>query len=124
MRAVLGVIAGYLVWTVIWLGGNAVFFAGITKVVSAGQSYTAPGPLAAVIALSVVCSVAAGVVCAALVRDRARPAVLVMAVLLLITGVAVEVGYWALVPAWFIVTFWILIVPATMLGGRLIRRGA
>lgn len=123
-RAVLGVIAGYLVWTVLWLGGNAVLFSEITQTVSAKQSFSAPGPLVGVIALSVVCSIAAGAVCAAIVRNRPRAAVLVLAALLLMTGVAVELGQSTLVPLWFMVAFLVLIVPVTVLGGRLVRRGA
>jgi len=61
----LAVIAGYLVWTALWLGGNAAFFGAAGEAVGAGVPDTAAGPLAGTIALSVVCSVAAGLTAAA-----------------------------------------------------------
>ena len=121
-RAVLGVIVGYMLWTALWLGGNAVFFGAAAKVVRAGQPYTAAGPLAGVIVLSVVCSIAAGLAAAAIAKERAPAAVLVMAALLLVTGVAVQIGVWTLMPAWYHLTFLALIVPASVLGGRIIGR--
>jgi hypothetical protein len=122
MRAVLAVIVGYLVWTALWLGGNAAFFGAAAEVVSAGVPYTAVGPLAGLIALSVVCSIAAGLAAAAIAKQRTRAVVLVMAALLLLTGVVVQIGVWTLMPAWYHLTFLALIVPASLLGGRLIGR--
>ena len=122
MRAALAVIVGYLVWTALWLGGNAAFFGAADAAVGAGVPYTAAGPLAGVIALSLVCSIAAGLTAAAIARQRARAVVLVMAALLLLTGVVVQIGVWTLMPVWYHLTFLALIVPASILGGRLIGR--
>ncbi len=36
VRAVIGVVVGYMVWTVIWLGGNAAFFGRAEEVVESG----------------------------------------------------------------------------------------
>ncbi len=123
-RAVLGVVAGYLVWTALWLGGNAVFFGAAAEVVKAGQRFDAVGPLAGLLALSVACSLASGITAAAISRDRAGGAVLVMAALLLFTGIAVQIGVWALMPSWYHATFLAFIVPVALLGGRLGRRSA
>jgi len=124
MRAFLAVIAGYLVWTALWLGGNAAFFGAAAKVVEAGVPYTAAGPLAGLLALSVVCSIAAGLTAAAIAKQRARAVVLVMAALLLLTGILVQIGVWPFMPVWYHLTFLALIVPASILGGRLIKRAA
>jgi hypothetical protein len=118
-RSILGVIVGYAVWTVIWLGGNAIFFGSILARVANGESFTALGPLLGVIALSVACSVAAGVSAAFVAKERASVAVLVTAVLLLLTGIAVQSGMWRLLPLWYHATFLALIVPVCMMGGRL-----
>lgn len=98
-RAVAGVIIGYLVWTALWLGGNALFFSAAAVLVKTGHPYTAVGPLSRLILLSVVCSLAAGVTAALISTARARGAVLVMAVLLLGTGIAVQIGIGSLMPA-------------------------
>lgn len=124
VRAALAVIAGYLVWTALWLGGNAAFFGAAARVVEAGVAFTAPGPLAGLLALSLVCSVAAGLTAAAIAKARARAAVLVLAVLLLATGILVQSGVWPLMPLWYHLTFLALIVPASILGSRLIQRAA
>jgi len=39
--------------------------------------------------------------------------------LLLIVGVIVQMGVWDKIPLWYHLTFWILLVPMTVLGGRL-----
>ncbi len=123
-RAVLGVILGYTVWTVLWLLGNAVFFADAAEVVESGQPYTATGGLLGVIALSIVCSLAAGFAAARIAGGHSR-AVLVMAGLLLATGIAVQAGVWALMPPWYHVVFLVLIVPVALIGGKIAggRRG-
>ena len=126
LRRVLAVLAGYVTWTALWLGGNAVFFAGIATVVDAGTPYTAVGPLAGLVLQSVVCSIAAGLVTAAIARqatrEPTRTSVLIMAVLLLLTGVGVQIGVWPLMPLWYHLTFLGLIVPACIAGSRLIGR--
>ena len=123
-RGVLGVIVGYTLWTALWLGGNAVFFGAAADAASAGEALTDAGPLAGLIVLSLVCSIAAGLVAAVIARQRIGVAVLVMAVLLLATGIAVQAGVWALMPVWYHATFLGLIVPAAILGGRIIGRAA
>ena len=121
-KVVLGVIVGYVVWTALWLGGNTLFFSEAAKVVSAGETFSAAGPLAGLIALSIVCSLAAGVSAAALARARHRVAVLVMAGLLLATGVYVQLGIGSLMPVWYHLTFLALIVPVCIVGGAMITR--
>lgn len=122
LRAILAVIAAYAIWTAIWLTGNALFFADAAEVVGKGEPYTAPGPLAAVLVLSVVCSLAAGVTASAVGGKKARPAALVTATLLLLTGVGVQAGVWNLMPVWYHLTFLILLVPFTLLGARIVSR--
>lgn len=116
---VIAVIVGYLTWTALWLGGNAALFGEAAEVVGAGQKYTATGPLVGVIVLSIVCSIAAGLITAKIAKDRARTAVMVTAVLLLLTGIGVQAGVWSLMPTWYHLVFLALVVPVTVLGGRL-----
>ena len=122
MRVAVAVIVGYLVWTVLWLGGNALLFSEAAKVVAEGKMFADVGPLTGLIALSVVCSIAAGCCAAALAKRRHRPAVLVMSGLLLATGVAVQYDVGALMPIWYHLTFLVLIVPVCVVGGAIITR--
>ncbi len=118
-RVIVAVIVGYLIWTALWLGGNAILFAEAAEIIGAREAYTAAGPLAGVIALSVVCSLAAGLTAAAIAGTRARTAVLTVAALLLLTGIVVQAGAWNLMPVWYHLTFLTLIVPVVVIGGRL-----
>ncbi len=118
MRAILGVIVGYAVWTVLWLGGNAFFFGAVADQVAAGAPFTSVGPLVFLTALSVVCSIGAGLSAAAIANERANVVVSVTGALLLLTGIAVQIGVWRLMPIWYHLTFLLLIVPVCVAAGR------
>ncbi len=122
MRAAVAVIVGYLIWTALWLGGNAVLFDAAAKMMSAGKTFSDAGPLAGLIALSIVCSLAAGCCAAVIAKKRHRPAVLVMSSLLLVTGVVVQYHIGTLMPVWYHLTFLALIVPVCIVGGAIITR--
>ena len=117
-RVIVAVIVGYVIWTALWLGGNAMIFAEAAEIIGAGEAYTAAGPLAGVIVLSVVCSLAAGLTAATIAGTRAHTAVLTVAALLLLTGIGVQAGVWNLLPVWYHLTFLTLIVPVVVIGGR------
>ena len=121
-KVVLGVVVGYVVWTALWLGGNALFFGETSKVVSAGETFSAVGPLVGLLALSIVCSLAAGMSAAALARARHRVVVLVTAGLLLATGIFVQLGIGSQMPVWYHLTFLVLIVPVCIVGDAMITR--
>ena len=92
IRAIFGVLAGYAAWTALWLGGNALFFGEASRVIGEGRAYTVAVPLLGVIVLSIVCSIVAGVTTAKIAAARAGAAVIVMALLLLATGVGIQLG--------------------------------
>jgi len=116
-RVIAGVIVGYAVWTVLWLGGNMVLFGSMADVVGAGEFYGAAGPLLGVIVLSIVCSVAAGLAVTSITRRASRRALLVLGGLLLITGIGVQASVWSLMPAWYHLTFLALLVPIVVSSG-------
>ena len=122
-RAIGGVVVGFLVWSVLWLsftmGAQALF----PDVIDPTRRLEHTGVLLAYVLASVVASVASGFVCAAVRGDASRPtAVWTLAVVLLVVGIAVEVSYWALMPAWYHLLFLALLVPATVWGGSLYGR--
>lgn len=119
MRATVGVIVGYALWSVIWLGGSWIFFSAAGEAIGAGQAYTATGPLVATIGLSVVCSLVAGVSTARLTRPNSRRAAWIVGGLLLATGIMVQAGSWDLLPVWYHLTFLVLLIPVTLAGEKL-----
>ena len=122
MRAIVSAVGGYVVWTVLWLGGSAgirVFWPAEFEAFAAGQPITAVVPLLLTVVLSVVCSLAAGIT-VAMGAPRAVPRGLaVLAVLLLVTGVGVQAAAWTLMPVWYHSVFLGLLVLGCLLGARL-----
>lgn len=118
IRNIGSVIAGYAAWTVLWLVGNALLFAQAREVVTAGEAFEQTGPLVGILALSVFCSVVAGVVTARIAQGNTARVVLVMAILLLATGIAVQAGVWSLMPTWYHVLFLLMLIPVAATAGR------
>lgn len=118
-RAVLAVLAGAAVWAVLWIGGTRAAQAGLPDVFAANEPITHLGALVGFIAYSVLLSVLAGYVTAAVGGKTPMPAVWGLAVLQLVLGIVAEVSYWNLMPVWYHVVFLALIVPATVYGGAL-----
>ena len=115
-RNIIAVVVGYALWTVLWLGGNALFFGETARQVEAQEPVTAGGSLAGIVLLSVVCSIAAGLSCAAI--SHSRGALLVLGALLLVTGIGVQSSVWALMPVWYHLLFLALLIPVVWFAGK------
>jgi hypothetical protein len=124
LRAVVGIIVGYALWTVIWLGGNAIIFMDIAESIGRDEAYLKPGPYLGVLALSIACSLAGGASVAAIAPRRARSATIILAALLLLTGIGVQIGVWDMMPLWYHLSFLGLLVPTVLAGGRLVAKHA
>ncbi len=75
------------------------------------------------IAMSMATIVLAGWLTARLAPGDAWPHVYALSALQLAIGLAVQIGSWALMPAWFHIPFLALLVPGVLVGGRLRLRG-
>jgi hypothetical protein len=112
------VIAGVVLWGVLWNGGNAAL--GAAGVFVMGEPISHPPTLLGLIAYSVLLSLLAGFVTAAIKRPPdAMAAVKILAGANLAIGILVEVLYWSLMPVWYHVIFLALVVPATIQGGKM-----
>lgn len=119
-RAVLGAIAGVVLWSVLWVGGAAAAQAVLPDLPDAGQRVEAAGPLLGFIVYSVLLSVLAGWTAAAVAGVAgAMRAAWIAAALLLALGLYFEITGWDLAPVWYHVVFLVLLVPATVYGGKL-----
>ena len=98
--------------------GQALAFPDQTEAFNEGEPITGTVFLVGALDLRVICSLALGLVNAALAKSRSRGAVLTMAVLLLLTGIAIQPEVWSLVPLWYHSIFLALLVPVCLLGGR------
>lgn len=119
-RMVLAVLLGTVTWGILWSVGTQATMAAFPEHAREGEPLTHTGLLLAYIAYSVVLSVLAGFLAAAVTGgDRPMVAVWALAALQLAVGIMVEVSYWNLMPAWYHVIFLTLVVPATVWGGKL-----
>jgi hypothetical protein len=123
-RTILAVLAGAIVWAVLWVGGTQAAQRAFPSLLAVGQPVINAGALLGLIAYSAALSILAGYVTAAVASREPMPAVRALAVLQLVLGIGFEVSAWSLTPIWYHVVFLALIVPATIYGGRLrVRRG-
>jgi hypothetical protein len=121
MRKAAAVISGYVSWTVLWLGGNAGLRASRLLPGDATQPISAPLPLLTLLVLSLACSLLAGYVAVLLLRSFSTSIPLVLAFLLFATGCFVQSSLWHLMPIWYHLAFLGLLIPVTLLGGRVSR---
>lgn len=130
LRIILGVIAGFIIWSIVWVGMDALLsaispgwfgrtFAEFQNAVNRNETFTPPVLISVyLIFQSVLCSLIAGFAAAAIAKEN-RKSTLALGVLLLATGIFVEAYHWNYFPLWYHVLFLLLLIPATVLGGRL-----
>jgi hypothetical protein len=129
VRIILGVIAGFIAWSILWVGSDAVFSAisadwGKTstefqEAVARQTPYTLSSTvLIALLVKSFIVSLISGFITALIARENTK-STFVLGVLLLLFGVFVQVGYWNYMPLWYHIPFLILLIPMTVLGGKL-----
>jgi hypothetical protein len=116
-RAIGAVVAGFLLWSVLWLGFGVAAQALLPDLVQAGQAPTHSAVLLAFVLFSVAISAPSGYVCAAVAGPGSPRAVWALAIVLLVVGIGVEAASWALTPVWYHLVFLALLVPATVWGG-------
>ena len=130
LRIVLGVIAGFLAWLIVWVGSEKVLSAiwpefgvhqrAFEEAVKNGGQFTADaGALLTHIVLGSIVSVMAGSLAALIAGENTR-APLVVGCLLLALGLLKAVMSWPYVPIWYHVIFTALLLPLAIMGGKLI----
>lgn len=119
LRSIASILAGFTVWTVLWLLINQLLLSVASDHFTAEGTTDHVGVLLTVLIASVVFSVTAGWLAAKIARRRAFAHALVLGLVLLAVGIAMQIQYWDAVPVWYHLSFLALLLPATLLGGRL-----
>jgi hypothetical protein len=114
MRVVAAVVVSWLLWGFLESGIYAGLSASAPETFPPAAQPTATVPLLIMLVLRTGYSLAAGALAGWIGRKRTTS--MIAAAVLLITGIIVQVMNWALGPAWYHLTFLVLIVPAAMLG--------
>ena len=131
LRIVLGVIAGFIGWIIVWFASEKILSAiwpafgvhqkAFEDVLKNGGSFTAEtGPLLTHIVVGSIVSVMAGWLAALIAGENSR-APMIVGCLLLAMGIAKAVMSWQYVPIWYHVIFTAILLPMAIVGGRLIK---
>ena len=130
LRIVLGVIAGFFAWAVVWFGIEQILSAvfpvwygtpqhAFQEAVENGGQFTAENRLLlSHLVIGSIVSVTAGFL-AALIAGENKRAPLVLGLLLLALGLLKAFVSWPFVPIWYHFIFTVLLLPMAIVGGRL-----
>ena len=129
VRIILGAIAGFIAWSMIWVGSEKVLSAiwpewyGANQVafeaaVQNGGAFTADTTILLMnIVRGSIVSVISGFL-AALIAGENRRSPLILGVLLVAFGLVIVAMSWSYVPLWYHIMFTSLLIPMTMVGGN------
>ncbi len=119
IRSILAILAGNVGWTVLWLSSNALLKGiGLLRA-DATRRVDAPSTLLIMLVASVLFSIGAGYVTAAIAPGAGYWPVLVLCGIQLALGLFFQTQAWKLMPVWYHLSFLLLLAPATLLGAWL-----
>ena len=129
VRIVLGVIAGFFAWAILWFGGEKILSAvwpafGLHQtafqaaIENSGEFTADTTMLLTHILLGSIVSVMSGFL-AALIAGENKRTPLILGFLLLAMGLLKLVLSWGYVPIWYQVIFTAILIPITIMGGKL-----
>ena len=122
IRSIAAVIAGFVLWSALWLGYNALLTHLAVIPTRLDKPFDDSGVLAVMLLGSMLFSLAAGYVTAWIARSAANGPVIALGLLLVVVGIFVQLGYWHLLPLWYHLSFLVLLLPLCVLGARLRQR--
>ena len=129
-RIVLGVIAGFFAWAIVWVGSEKILSAiwpewygahqlAFEAAIANGGQFTADTTILLMnIVRGSIVSVMSGFL-AALIAGENKRSPLVLGFLLVAFDLLIVVLSWRYVPIWYGVIFTVLLIPMTMMGGKL-----
>ena len=119
LRVGIAVTAGVLLWGLLWNLGTARLAELFPADLAGVERIESTSLLLLMAAYSALLSSAVGWLAARIGGESAFIATLVLSVVNLAIGSLVQTIYWAMMPLWYHLLFLALILPATLLGGRL-----
>ena len=127
-RIILGVIAGFLVWSAFWIGSDAILSvispdwgktsAEFQSALESKTPYTLSSTvLILLLVKSFITSIISGFVAAFIAKENTK-STLGLGILLLLFGIFVQAASWSYMPLWYHIPFLALLIPMTILGGK------
>jgi len=130
LRIILGVVAGFIAWTILWLGSDQLLMSFSPgwygnhqhsfEAAMVNKTSFVPDTTILLMHLgrALIITIMAGFI-AAVVSGENRKAPLVLGVLLLLFGIGVQAMAWSYLPIWYHIIFLLLLVPLSILGGKM-----
>jgi hypothetical protein len=119
MKQTLGVVAGFVLWSVLWLCYNQLLLKSGVLPSDLSRPLTASTPLLLLLAGSFVFSLVSGYVTATLAGPPSTIPALVLGILLLAVGIFFQLKMRNLIPMWYNVIFLAMLIPMTLAGARM-----
>ena len=120
-KTVAGVGAGFVVWTVLFLGSNSVISMATPASFNADGSTDSTVILLLILVLSMVASVVSGNICARLAGAAASGGSIALGVMLLAVGIFVQLQFWEQMPLWYHLLFLGALIPGVIVGSRMLQ---
>ena len=133
LRIILAIIIGFIVWSVLWVGTDVILslispnwygktFIDFQAAVDNKTSYTIASTILILSLIrSVIFSVLSGSITALIAKENTK-STLGLGILLLVFGIFIQSVYWNYMPLWYHLLFLGLLIPMTILGGKLNRQ--
>lgn len=132
VRVILGIVAGFIAWSILWIGSDQVLAmlspgwygahqAAFERAMFNRSEFTPDTTILFLhIVRNAIISIMSGFL-AAVIANGNRNASVGLGILLLAFGAFVEAMAWNYLPIWYHIIFLAILIPFTILGGRLKR---
>ena len=128
LRIILAIIVGFIVWSILWVGSDAIFSAispdwGKTSAdfraaAENKTSFTLESSVLIILLIkSFIISIISGFAAALIARENSK-STLGLGVLLLVFGIFIQSAHWNYMPLWYHILFLLMLIPMTILGGK------
>jgi hypothetical protein len=119
LRNILSVTAGVVLWSVLWVAGNAVLSLATPGSFKEDGSTDLFAILAGILVWSIVLSILSGYVTVAIARSQGLVQTVIVGAILLAIGIFVQMQYWDVMPLWYHLSFLVLLLPMVVVGGKI-----
>lgn len=131
IRIIIGIIVGFIAWSVLWVGSDAVFgvvspewkknSADFQAAMANKTPFTLDSWIFIVLLIkSFIVSIISGFIAAFIARENFK-STFGLGVLLLVFGIFIQSLSWNYMPLWYHIPFLLMLIPMTILGGRILQ---
>lgn len=117
-RSILAVLAGFATWSILWVVSNMTIAGAFPDAFKDDGTTESVGLLVLLLCDSAAFSFLSGWLTGVVAKRREMSHGVALGVALLAVGIAVQIGYWDVMPLWYHLGFLALLLPLATLGGK------